>query len=345
MTPQLIFLLSQPRAGSTLVQRWLGAYDDVSTVSEPWILLPLLSALRERGIRSLYPHWLAHLAIQDFGAALPGGMSELRDELRETALRLYDAAAIPGARYFLDKTPAYHVIAPLLHDVFPDAKFIYLWRNPLSVLASILETWGGGRFVPHVFNVDLFNAVESLESSYRGAENAFGVRYEDLLQSDVEWRRMTDYLGLEWDPSALVRFADTRLVGRMGDPTGVERYQRVSAEPLDKWRSTIANPVRKHWARRYLRWIGEERLATMGYDLGELERMLDSAPNRADGVAADVRSLAPSLLTEPLRARAFQDAGGANVWRMLYRGGPAEGAERPRLVGPPSPPSSARPPL
>jgi hypothetical protein len=336
VTVQPVFLLSQPRAGSTLVQRVLGAHDEVSTVNEPWILLPLLSALRDGGIRSHYPQWLAHAAILDFADALPGGMTQLRGELRETALRLYDGAAAPGARYFLDKTPAYHLIAALLHDVFPDARFIYLWRNPLSVLASVLETWGNGRFAPHVFRVDLFNAVENLVSAYTTAPpGALAVRYEDLLQSDAHWRRLTDHLGLAWDPSTLLRFSEQRLHGRMGDPTGVDRYDRLSAEPLEKWRATLGGSVRKRWARRYLRWIGERRLATMGYDLGELERTLDAVPGGLRRSVADVAALAPSLVTEPLRARAFRDAGGGNVWRMLYAGAPAE----------PTVPSRARPPL
>jgi hypothetical protein len=331
VTVRPIFLLSQPRAGSTLVQRVLGSYDEVSTVSEPWILLPLLSALRDGGIRSQYPHWLAHVAIRDFADGLPGGMGQVREELREAALRLYGAAAAPGARYFLDKTPSYHVIAPLLQEVFPDAKFIYLWRNPLAVLASILETWGEGRFVPHRFRVDLFSAVETLTSSYESGGDVLGVRYEDLLGSDDgEWRRITDHLGLVWDPSTLVRFSRERLAGRMGDPTGVERYSAVSAEPLEKWRSTLANPVRKHWARRYLRWIGERRLAVMGYDLGELQRMLDSVPSRSAGAIADITALAPSLVTEPVRSRILGDADGSNVWRMLYGGAGAQPAPRDR---------------
>jgi hypothetical protein len=34
-----IFLISQPRAGSTMSQRILGSHPNIYTVSEPWILL------------------------------------------------------------------------------------------------------------------------------------------------------------------------------------------------------------------------------------------------------------------------------------------------------------------
>lgn len=339
MTMRPIFLLSQPRAGSTLVQRVLSGYDEIATVNEPWILLPLLSPLREGGIRSHYPHWLAHVAIQDFAQAMDGGMRRLEDELGETALRLYEAASGPEARFFLDKTPAYHVIAPLLHRVFPDAAFIYLWRNPLSVLASVLETWGEGRFVPHVFRVDLFDAVENLVASFRQAGGAaVGVRYEDLVAGDEEWQRVTASLGLDWDPELLTNFAGRRLHGRMGDPTGVQRYQALSSEPLDKWQATLDNPVRRAWARRYLRWIGESRLTTMGYDLADLEASLGAARGGRGRVLRDVAALAPSLVTEPLRARAFQDAGGGNTWRMISGGSSVGATASARRRTPPPPP-------
>lgn len=36
----LIFLISQPRAGSTMLQKVLGSHPEIHTVSEPWVALP-----------------------------------------------------------------------------------------------------------------------------------------------------------------------------------------------------------------------------------------------------------------------------------------------------------------
>jgi hypothetical protein len=317
-----VFIISQPRAGSTLVQRVLGGYDGVATLSEPWLLVPLLSMLRRRGIKADYPHLLAHLAVQDFSKSLPGGMQQVREELRATAMRLYEAASPPGTRMFVDKTPAYHVIADVLPEVFPDGRFIYLWRNPLSVVASVLGTWGGRGFAPHRFRVDLFQAVENLMRGYeQSGDRAIGVRYEDLVGSDdAAWRRLVAHLGLPWDPRALEAFSEVTLTGRMGDPTGVDLYQQVSSAPLEKWRASFANPVRKWWARRYLAWIGEERLAVMGYELGTLLEELAAVPSRGGGMARDAALLAASTVTEPARSRHLQEAGGGSMWPMLLRG-------------------------
>ena len=52
----------------------------------------------------------------------------------------------PDTRCFVDKSPPYHLIAQQIISTFPDARFVFLWRNPLSVLASIVDTLADGRW-------------------------------------------------------------------------------------------------------------------------------------------------------------------------------------------------------
>jgi hypothetical protein len=270
--PTPIFLFSLPRSGSTLVQRVLAAHEDVATVPEPWLLLPQLFALRERGIVADYGQVPASRALREFAGNLPGGRSTYDAELRAFVERLYARAAGEGARYFVDKTPRYHLIAEELFGLFPDARFVFLWRNPLAVAASIVETWGGGRWIVDRYRLDLREGVENLVHAFEARRGrAISVRYEDLIgASDDAWRRLFEALDLSFDPGVLTRFADIRLEARMGDPTGARSYDKLSEEPLDKWRSTLRGPVRTRWARGYLRWVGAERLAVMGYDQAEL---------------------------------------------------------------------------
>jgi hypothetical protein len=74
----------------------------------------------------------------------------------------------------------------------------------------------------------------------------------------------------------------------MGDNPGIKRYSRVSQKPLTKRKQSLSNPVRKAWSRRYLRWIGADRLATMGYDLNELLAELDSLPTSSRRLGSDL---------------------------------------------------------
>ena len=70
-----------------------------------------------------------------------------------------------SATYFLDKTPPYAHFLPELAQTFPEAKFIALWRNPLAVVASIVETFCDGRWEPDRYPMSLYGALEALVSS------------------------------------------------------------------------------------------------------------------------------------------------------------------------------------
>lgn len=333
MAIQPIFLFSVSRSGSTLTQRVIAAHDGVATVSEPWLLLPYAYALRREGVSAEYFHPLLVTAIDDFCQQLPAGLDDYRQETREFALRLYEKAANGGAhsnrgapadggaRYFLDKSP-YYLVADEIMRLFPEGKFVFLWRNPLSITASIIETFNDSRWYPSLFRGDLFIGLPRLVATYRAnSERAHSVRFEDLAGGDEShWRRLMDYLGIEFDRRSLDRFSEVKLNGRMGDPTGVKRYSALSTEPAEKWKSRLANPMRKAWCRRYLRFLGAERLRTMGYDLEQIMGELDSQPTTLASFAPDLGRLVLDVAKEPVRVRIRdQGIGGPNVIRELLR--------------------------
>jgi hypothetical protein len=315
-----IFIFSITRSGSTLVQRVVAAHDDVATVSEPWVLLPYLYTLRERGVVAEYTHWLMTRAVDDFCRQLPGGVDDYRSEIRSMVLRLYEKAAGNGARFFLDKTPPYYFIAADIMDLFPDGKFIFLWRNPLSIVASIIDTWYDGKLYATSHREDLFIGLPRLVSAYQaGSARAHAVRYEDLVSGDVgPWRALIEYIGIEFDPLTLERFAEVRLEGRMGDHKGRLLYSTLSDDPVGKWRGTLANPIRKEWSRRYLRFLGPERLSVMGYDQSRLLQDLAALPVRTDGLVGDALRLMNAIAREPIRARNRRNGiGGPSALRSL----------------------------
>jgi Sulfotransferase family len=320
MAIQPIFIFSVSRSGSTLVQRVIAAHNGVATVSEPWILLPYLYTLRSSGVTAEYEHELMVTAIEDFCRELPAEEEDYRAELRNFVLRLYEKAAGGEARYFLDKSPPYCLIAEEIMRLFPSGKFVFLWRNPLSIIASIIETWE--QWHPTMFRSDLFIGLPRLVTAY-GAQSAraYSVRFEDLIDGDERiWRPLMDYLGIEFEPDALSRFAGVELNGRMGDPTGVKRYSALSSEPQEKWKGTLGNPLRKEWCRRYLRFLGNERLAVMGYDGEQIIRELNSQPTSMSCLIPDLGRLVSDVAREPVRIQMRRRGiGGPNVLRELLK--------------------------
>lgn len=285
-----LFLFSLPRSGSTLAQRVLAAHSEIATVSEPWILLPFLYTLRDRGIYTEYRHHTAVRAMKDFCCELPDGVSDYLAEMRAFVLRLYAKAANGPAKYFLDKTPRYHLVVDDVIRLFPGGKFIFLWRNPLAVIASMIDSFKNGRWELYRLQVDLFDGLLNLIAAYtKYKRQVCDVRYEDILANPgVEWQRVFSYLDLPFDSRVLSDFGQIQLKGRYGDSTGVKRYQGISTEPLEKWKHNLSNPIRKLWCRRYLLWIGRERLRVMGYDLDSLLVDLSALPPSFDHLASDV---------------------------------------------------------
>jgi hypothetical protein len=324
MSVRPIFLFSMPRSGSTLVQRVIAAHRGVATTSEPWLLLPHVYASRGAGVVAEYPHRLLAEAIGDFCNELPGGEERYRRELHDFILRLYDAAAGEGADYFLDKSPPYHLVADEIMRLFPEARFIFLWRNPLSVVSSLVETWLEGQWRPLAFRQQLFVGLPRLASAYsENCAGAHAARFEDLVSGDRDaWARLMAYVGIEFDPDALNRFSAVQLNGRHGDPTGIRNYTSVSVEPTEKWRATIANPLRRAWCRRYLRFLGDETLSTMGYDIERLIGELDSCPLTFASLAGDLRILLGDVVKEPVRVRMRRNGlGGPSAIGELLRAG------------------------
>jgi hypothetical protein len=324
IAPQPIFIFSITRSGSTLLQRVLGTYEEIATVPEPWLLLPQIYALRRHGAASEYTHYLAVDALHDFADQLPEGREGYLAEVQEFALRLY-AQAIPKgspARYFLDKTPPYFFIVDDVMRLFPNGKFIFLWRNPLSIVASLID-WDDDRWDPARYRENLFGGIARLVGAFSHArERTHAVRFEDLVGGGTApWEALADYLEVPFRATSLDHFKDVQLEGRMGDPYGAKLYKTLDERPLDKWKLRINNPIRKAWSKRYLQWIGEERLAVMGYDLNDLIRRLDEVPCVSDHLMGDAVRVGRAVVREPFRARARRmvGLGGPSALRYVLR--------------------------
>lgn len=261
------------------------------------------------GTRADYGHLIAAPAIDDFAGALDGGTSRYDELVGEFVRSVYRSASNESAVYFLDKTPRYYFIVDELVRLFPEAKFVFLWRNPLAALASALATFRLNRFEPYDFATDLVLGPRALAAAFENhGDRAHAVRFEDLVadHSEEHWQAVFEYLELEWDPRVLERFSHVELQGRFGDPTGVQRYSRLSAEPLDKWRQGFRGPVRQAWVARYLKRLGREPLLTMGYDPDQLLAEARGAGSASFGATAtDALLLAGSAARLMIHKRAM----------------------------------------
>jgi hypothetical protein len=202
----LIFILSLPRSGSTLLSAIIGNHASVSCPPEPWLLLRLREVYGHPSSGKLFDDSLASLAVSSFL-----NENEFIAAARQFALQAYNSIlARSGGSVFVDKTPRYYHILDFIEKLFPEARKIWLKRNPLDIAASYKTTWSiradslsGDKLGPHSF--DFTMGLPNL-SGYFAQKSSFKheLRYEDLVvDPEREVKRLAEFCGIDFDPSML----------------------------------------------------------------------------------------------------------------------------------------------
>ncbi|HWO40245.1 MAG TPA: sulfotransferase [Candidatus Eisenbacteria bacterium] len=279
----LIFLISQPRAGSTMLQRILATHPEIHTLSEPWLMLhplyPLVEAEEYRADYDPTPA-LARKATREFIANLNCGEEEYLYAVRHTYGLLYHKVlANTAKRYFLDKTPRYYLVVPALHRTFPAAHYIILMRNPLAVLCSIVNTWVTGRWSRlKQYRLDLIKAPFLLvRATTFLATQGLRVSYEKLL-SNPEWevKRICQWIGIQFNPK-MVEYGEARLPQwSLGDQGEVYQHSAPAPDKGDRWLEVLKDAQTWRVANDYLHFLGEDTVSQMGYSYDELQSLLIS---------------------------------------------------------------------
>jgi hypothetical protein len=157
----------------------------------------------------------------------------------------------PDAGYVVDKTPANADHLGLIHSIFPDARIIYMRRDPIDTCLSCFF---------QNFSVALNFKFELHDLAHYYTEHArlvahwrkvlppgtiLDVPYEELVADQEPWtRKILAFLGLEWDERCL-RFNETQR------PVTTSSYwqvrQRIYGDSVRRWRnySRFVGPLRK----------------------------------------------------------------------------------------------------
>lgn len=283
MTP--IFIFSTPRAGSTLLQRILASHKDIATTAEPWLLLPLISMSQQQNHLACYSSAVAAKAINNFTDKVDEKNS-YNEQLAGFVLSLYQSVAAGNETFFLDKTPRYYYIIDEIIELFPHAKFIFLFRNPVQVYSSILTTWCKNRFLKLYRNRDdLYLAPKLLANAYeKHQEKSLAINYDDLVSdNDNVSRKIFTYLGIEQGDDFSFDLQSAAFEeGEMGDPTGQNKYKAISQQSINAWREVFNNPVRKWYVKKYVSHLGEKVAAIQGYKVNDLHAKIEALPNETN---------------------------------------------------------------
>lgn len=272
----LIFVVSQPRSGSTLLQRVLSGHPSIQTSAETWLMLHPAYSLKAQGIETEYNAAWAAKGVEDFLQHYTSGRSVYLDAIREWANVLYGSAlASSGKSLFLDKTPRYFFILDELVEIFPKARFVFLLRNPLAVLASEMKTYVKGNWdVIGLFKPDLVDAPRwILDGIRKMGASAIVVRYEDFVSdADEQTKKLCEKLGIAFHPEMVEYSRAPAPKGVMNDPIGVHQHTRPSTESVDKWKWMRDDLQARHFAQAYLKTLGRDVYEAFGYEFSAAEQ-------------------------------------------------------------------------
>jgi hypothetical protein len=247
-----VFIVAAPRSGSTLLFETLGSSEQIATLGgEAHWLIESIDALRP-GAPGV-----------DSNRLLGAHATPLVVELLETQIleRLVDkdGRALGSGRVlrFLEKTPKNALRIPFLRRAFPDARFVFLWREPRGNVSSIMEAWRSGRWrtypalegfvlpwslllppgwqalrgrpleeiAAYQWQTTNQTILEDLKALSR--ESWTSVSYAEFIEApEATVRRLCTFAEIDFDPS---------LAERVRRPLPAARHTLTPPEP-DKWR-------------------------------------------------------------------------------------------------------------
>ncbi|TAN06064.1 MAG: hypothetical protein EPN36_04955 [Rhodanobacteraceae bacterium] len=222
-----VFIVSPPRSGSSLLFETLAQSPSASTIGEE--SHGIIEGNTASGVLGAAARGYDSNRL-DAKDASPAVVEALRERFRRRAFNR-NGERPTGRIRFLEKTPKNALRIPFFAEIFPDALFVYLYRDPREVLASMLEAWESGGFrsypqlpgwkglpwsmaltpgwreligqpLPNIVAAQWQAVTDTLldDLAELPADSWISVRYDRILANpDFEVRRLCTFLGFEWD--------------------------------------------------------------------------------------------------------------------------------------------------
>ncbi|WJG08354.1 sulfotransferase [Aliiglaciecola sp. LCG003] len=250
-----IIILSAPRAGSTLLFETLSRLPDLFTIGgESHALIEHIPAL------STVARGYVSNRLDEIDAT-PEIIATLRSRFIAASRDFKGQPLFDKSQSFrlLEKTPKNALRIGFLNKVFPDAKFVFLVRDPRENISSIMQAWRSRRFVTYPdlpgwkggWSLFLPNNWQSLigeslakVASYQWKEANQSI-LEGLEQIPRERKMMLGYQDLVANPQAsleaILAFAQLKAEAQTMLSNGLPLSRYTLTQPkADKWHANAA---------------------------------------------------------------------------------------------------------
>ncbi len=222
-----IFVIGQPRSGTTLVERIITAHPDVYSAGE----------LKQfgNGIRRL----TKYAGATRFSAELVEGAANV--ELRRLG-RLYieKTSSMAGdTPHFVDKLPSNYIYLPVILAALPNAKIVHLRRNPMDACFSSYKQLFADAYL-HSYNQEemarhharYYRLMETWRDRF--GDRFFDIAYEDVARNlEPNARALIDFLDLPWNDACLEFHKQKTAVATA---SAVQVRQPAHTKSIGRWR-------------------------------------------------------------------------------------------------------------
>ncbi|MGW1026474.1 sulfotransferase family protein [Streptomyces sp. NPDC002577] len=231
-----VFIMSPVRSGSTLLRMLLNAH-------------PRLHAPHELHIRRLEVGYGSKLSEKAMDA-LDLERGDLEHLLWDRVL--HRELAKSGKDFIVEKTPSNAFAYKRIAACWPDARFVFLLRHPVSIARSWHEADPEKRSFDGAA-ADALRYMKAVDNARKGLTGGHTIRYEQLTEDpEGQLRGLCTFLGIDFDASMLAygERQDGDLVKGLGDWRDKIRTGRVQsgrALPTEDEIPEILRPMCASW--------------------------------------------------------------------------------------------------
>lgn len=225
--PAPIFVVGQPRTGTTLIERIITSHSQVHSAGELKQFGHAIRRLSDYRENTRFSAKLAHLAAGIDGEHLG------RAYMKTTAKMQGDTPR------FVDKLPPNYLYVPLILKALPNAKIVHLTRDPMDACFSSFKQLFADAY-PHSYDqaemarhhARYYRLMSVWRERFPG--RFFDISYE-ATASDLETnaRALIDYLELPWEDACL-NFHKQRAA--VTTASAVQVRQPVHTKSVGRWR-------------------------------------------------------------------------------------------------------------
>jgi len=196
---KLLFIVSLPRSGSTLLQSLLASSSEVSTHPEMWFNLGMATLSEPINAKAGFSMHALRKAVRELDDRLITKGTSINLLQRKFGLQVYEHIANENSEYVIDKTPRYFFIIDFLARTYPDAKFIFLIRNPNDIIHSYVNSFNNKSWhaIDQYYEDFRWGFINISEGYERLQNRSQMICYDDLInQRQKTLDDLCDWLGI-----------------------------------------------------------------------------------------------------------------------------------------------------